>query len=171
MILIENIIGNVITNPELKSIYESMKKEGKVENISIGRLESERVRIRRVSDRGTDIALTLPKGSHLHNGDIISQTQNNMIIVQIMPENVAVINLHKNIPTDHLTKVALIIGHTIGNLHRPLRIEGERAIFPILSSSEIELFKKLLSSVSNDIDISIDKIVFEANLGSDAHEH
>ena len=74
MILIEKIIGNVVADLELKSVYESLKKDDKVENISIGRLESERVRMRKVSDKGTDIALTLPQGSHLHDGDVVSRT-------------------------------------------------------------------------------------------------
>ena len=171
MILIEKIIGNVVADLELKSVYESMKKDDKVENISIGRLESERVRMRKVSDKGTDIALTLPQGSHLHDGDVVSHTQNSMIIIRIEPENVAVVNLRKNIPPDHLFKVALTIGHTIGNLHRPLRIEEDRAIFPIQTLSEVELFKKLLSPIRDHIDIKIDNVVFEANLGSDVHEH
>ena len=97
--------------------------------------------------------------------------QNSMIIIRIEPENVAVVNLRKNIPPDHLFKVALTIGHTIGNLHRPLRIEEDRAIFPIQTLSEVELFKKLLSPIRDHIDIKIDNVVFEANLGSDVHEH
>jgi urease accessory protein len=171
MILIEKILGNVIANSELKSIYEKMKKEGKVETISIGRLESERVRMRKMSDKGTDIALTLPQGSHLHDGDVVSQNQNSMIVVRQAPENVAVVSLRANIPIDHLFQVALTIGHTIGNLHRPLRIDKNSAIFPIQTSSEVELFKKLLSTLRDQIDIKTENVVFEANLGSDVHEH
>ena len=39
-----------------------------------------------------------------------------------------------------LINVAIKIGHTIGNLHRPLKIEKNEIIFPIQTLDEIDLF-------------------------------
>ena len=171
MILIEKISGNVKSDIDLKLAYQNMNNHGKVEKISVGRVESERVRMRKVSDKGTDLALTLPQGSRLRDGDVVLHTQDRMIIVCIAPENVAIVEFFNNIQTDHLLQVGLTIGHAIGNLHRPLRIEENKVIFPIHSLSELELFKRLLSSVRDHIDIKSDNMIFEANLGPNIYEH
>ena len=47
-----------------------MNNHGKVEKISVGRVESERVRMRKVSDKGTDLALTLPQEYRLQDENI-----------------------------------------------------------------------------------------------------
>ena len=65
MILIEKISCNVKSDIDLKLVYQNMNNHGKVEKISVGRVESERVRMRKVSDKGTDLALTLPQGISL----------------------------------------------------------------------------------------------------------
>ena len=171
MILIEKISGNVKSDIDLKLAYQNMNNHGKVEKISVGRVESERVRMRKVSDKGTDLALTLPQGSRLRDGDVVLHTQDRMIIVCIAPENVAIVEFFNNIQTDHLLKVGLTIGHAIGNLHRPLRIEEDRAIFPIQSLNELELFKRLFYSIRDHIDIKSDNMIFEANLGPNIYEH
>ena len=88
-----------------------------------------------------------------------------MIIVCIAPENVAIVEFFNNIQTDYLLKIGLTIGHAIGNLHRPLRIEENKVIFPIQSLSELELFKRLLSSVRDHIDIKSDNMIFELTWG------
>lgn len=171
MILIEKISGNVKSDIDLKLAYQNMNNHGKVEKISVGRVESERVRMRKVSDKGTDLALTLPQGSRLRDGDVVLHTQDRMIIVCIAPENVAIVEFFNIIQTDHLLKVGLTIGHAIGNLHRPLRIEEDRAIFPIQSLNELELFKRLFYSIRDHIDIKSDNMIFEANLGPNIYEH
>ena len=57
-----------------------MSKTGLVEKIEITRLESDRVRIRKISDKGTDLALTLIPGSHINNGDVVMLTEEKMVI-------------------------------------------------------------------------------------------
>jgi urease accessory protein len=152
--------------------FEQMCARAACETIKINRLESERVRMRKTSDKGTDIALTLPQGSHLRHGDVIMLTEDKMVIVEIEAENVAIVEIKDNIRDgDDIIKVPVIIGHTIGNLHRPLKLEQNRIYFPIQIDSEIDMFKKLFASVNEHIEINKTKMVFEPDEGMSMHEH
>lgn len=147
-----------------------LKKEA-VEKIEITRLESERSRLRKMSDKGTDLALTLTPGTHVGDGDVLLLTEERMIIAKRASENVAMISLRGNISADHLFETAIKIGHTIGNMHRPIKFENGKIYFPIQAESEVELFQKLLFSLRDHLDIKSENIVFEPEPGYNVHEH
>ena len=63
-------------------------------------------------------------------------------MVEITPEKVAVVSF-KSITNDHLFETAVRIGHTIGNLHRPIRLEDNKIFIPIQADSELDLLKRL----------------------------
>jgi urease accessory protein len=171
VITINSVIGNIKRDNNLAQKYDKMCIRAACETIKINRLESERVRMRKTSDKGTDIALTLPQGTHLKHGDVIMLTEDKMVIVEIEPENVAIVEVKDNIHDDDIIKVPLIIGHTIGNLHRPIKFEEDRIYFPIQVDSEIDMFKKLFDSVKEHIEIKKTTMVFEPDEGMSTHEH
>jgi urease accessory protein len=171
LITISSVIGNIKKDSSLRQKYDEMCRRDTCETIKISRLESERVRMRKTSDKGTDIALTLPQGTHLKHGDVIMLTENNMIIIEIEAENVAMVAIKSNLHRDDIIKLPVIIGHTIGNLHRPIKIEENKIYFPIQADSEIDIFRKLLGSVNEHIEINKTKIVFEPDEGMNIHEH
>ena len=171
MIHIYKIIGNIHSDSDLKNKYQEMIKTGLVEKIEINRLESDRARIRKISDKGTDLALTLIPGYHINNGDVVMLTEEKMVIANRTPENVAIISLKSIMSQDQLFETATKIGHTIGNMHRPIKIVGDKIYFPIQSQSEIELFQTLLSNLINNIVIKSENIIFEPESGYDIHGH
>jgi urease accessory protein len=171
MIHIYNIIGNVNSDPHLKDKYQDMLKSDQAEKVEITRLESGRSRIRKVSDKGTDLALTLIPGTHINDGDVVLLTEGKMVIAKRVSENVAIISLKDNISADKLFETAIKLGHTIGNMHRPIKIANGKIYFPIQSQSEIELFQKLLFNLRDDIEIQSENIIFEAEPGYDIHGH
>jgi urease accessory protein len=173
LITIKSVIGNIKKDTNLGQKYDEMcrRAASACETIKISRLESERVRMRKTSDKGTDIALTLPQGTHLKHGDVLMLTENKMIIVEIEPENVAMLEIKGNLYGDDIIKLPATVGHTIGNLHRPIKIEENKIYFPIQADSEIDMFRKLLGSVNEHIEINKTKIVFEPDEGMNIHEH
>lgn len=171
MIHIYKIIGNIHSDSDLKNKYHEMIKTGLVEKIEINRLESDRARIRKISDKGTDLALTLIPGYHINNGDVVMLTEEKMVIANRTPENVAMISLKGIVSEDQLFETAIKIGHTIGNMHRPIKIVGSKIYFPIQSQSEVGLFQTLLSNLINNIVIKSENIIFEPEAGYDVHEH
>ena len=194
MLTITTIIGNIKKDPQLHQKYEESVKKNTVENVVIQRSETEKVRMRKVSDKETDIGFILPSRTHLKDGDVVFLDDTKMIIIKLSPELVAVLNiknhLHNNHDHDHehkhdhdhehkhelanydeLTNVAIKVGHTIGNLHRPLKIENRDIIFPIQSPDEINLFLRLLSDLKDYIEIRSEQLIFEPDQGFDIHAH
>ena len=171
MIHINKILGNIHSDSYLQEKYQHMKKKYKVEKIELNRLEADRIRIRKVSDKGTDLALTLNPGSHIHDGDVILVAEETMVIAKRESENVAIISLNNDISAEQILDMAIKLGHIIGNMHRPIRVINNKVYFPIQSDSEIELFKRLFYNLGQDIDIKTENIVFEPDLGYDIHGH
>jgi urease accessory protein len=136
-------------------------------------MEAERVRMRKRSSKGTDIALTMAPGTKLRHGDILMVANDKMIIIELEPENLAVIQVKDNIHehNDYAIQVPVTIGHAIGNLHRPIKLEGRKIYFPIQTDSEIEMFKKIFGRVLDHLEITQAKMVFEPEEGMDVHEH
>jgi len=170
MIHTDKIIGNINSDSHLNDKYQAMLRSNHVERIEITRLEAERSRLRKISDRGTNLALTLIPGSHINDGDIVLLTEERMVIAKRVPESVAIISL-RNIATDQLFDIAIKLGHTIGNMHRPIKTTNGKIYFPIQSESEIELFQKLFSRLKDHIDIKNENIIFDADVGYDIHGH
>jgi len=208
MLTITTIIGNIKKDPQLHQKYEESVKKDTIENVVIQRSETEKVRMRKVSDKETDIGFILPSRTHLKDGDVVFLDDTKMIVIKLSPELVAILNiknhLHNNHDHDHkhehdhdhkhehdhdhkhehdhdhkheqtndneLTNVAIKIGHTIGNLHRPLKIENRDIIFPIQSPDEINLFLRLLSDLKDYIEIRSEQLIFEPDQGFDIHAH
>ena len=172
MITISSVIGNLYHDSALINRYEEMSSKSLTESIRISRMEAQRVRMRKRSSKGTDVALTLPTGTKLSHGDVIMLSNDKMITIELEPENVVVVQVKDNIPEDHLVGVPARIGHAIGNLHRPIKLDGRNIYFPIQSDQEIEMFKKMFRSLLDHVEISHTKTVFEPEEGmTDIHEH
>ena len=161
LIICDSIIGNIAK--ELKGRYEEMLAKDAVERIVISRDETERLRMRKSTDKGTDIALTMSAGTRLRHGDVVSLAEK-MVIINIEPEKVAVVRL-KNAGL----KTAVLIGHALGSLHRPVSVVGDRIILPIQSDGEIETLRRQLDPSASRVEITQELIVFEPEAGT--HEH
>lgn len=171
MITINSVLGNFNKDLGLQEEHKQMSKMNLCETIRIHRSESQRVRMRKTSDKGTDIALTLPQGTQLRHNDVVMLTQDKMIVVEIEPENVALVLIKENIGDIDSLEIPVRIGHTIGNLHRPIRIDGRKIYFPVQADTEIEMFRRLLDPVIDHIEISKIQMVFEPEEGMHMHEH
>ena len=171
MITLDSVLGNIYKDPSLKKKYDEMMSRSLCESIKISRMESQRVRMRKTSNNGTDIALIMAPGSKLRHGDILLLTAEQMIVLELQPENVISLEIKENLHGHDIIEIPARIGHAIGNLHRPLKLEGRKIFFPIQAESEVEMFKKIFSSLEDHLEISSTKMVFEPDEGMDIHEH
>jgi len=171
MISINSVVGNIHNDYDLAQKYNQMTAKQLSEIIRISRSEAQRVRMRKTSDKGSDVAIILPQSAHIKHGDVLLLNNDRIIIVEIQPEKVAVISVENNMASEHLFEMAVKVGHTIGNLHRPIKLEGNKIILPIQADSELDLLKKVLGSINHHIDIRSTTMVFEPEEGADVHEH
>jgi urease accessory protein len=171
MITINSIIGNMYHDENLRKQYQDMSSQSLCESIRINRIEAQRVRMRKTSSKGTDIALIMTPGTKLRHGDVLLVANDKMVIMELEPENLAVIQVKDNIPEHDAVQVPVTIGHAIGNLHRPIKLEGRKIYFPIQTDSEIEMFKKIFGRLLDHLEITQARMVFEPEEETDVHEH
>ena len=159
MLEISSPIGNIFLNEEFGDLknYEKLK---------ISRMELEKRILRRKTDNGTDVGLNLDPGVKLHHGDVI-KNGDSIIVIEQQPEKIISIKLGAK----NNTSMLVILGHIIGNRHRPISIQNDEILFPIQADSEIEVFTKLFQNIINHIEMSIEERVFSPSTGADVHEH
>jgi urease accessory protein len=175
MLTIDHIVGNIYNDDKLRVTRRDFALKQQDETFLITRTESQRQRMRKVSNKGTDIALNFQSGNqHLRHGDVLLLNDNQIVVVEIEPENVLQVEILKETLTDSpesLIQIPVQIGHTIGNLHRPIMLDGSRIYFPIQAESEIEMFGKLFHPFHHHLEIQSKKIVFQPSETMNVHEH
>ena len=165
MLIVNTILGNIYKDDQLAKKIEDSKERGKFRRLLLSRIEMEKTRLRKKTDDGFDIGFVLEPGTKLQHGDIISESDETILIEQL-PEKILVVKFKEN-----RKDLFLLVGHIIGNRHRPISIRNETISFPIHDDSEMELFERLFHEVIHEIDLSIDEQCFIPHTSMDVHEH
>ena len=170
---VSNIVGNIYREKKLMSKYLSLRSVGRTEVLKLSRFEAERIRLRRKTDRGTDLAILTSQDTKVSHGDVLIATNKRFIIVQQEPEPVMTIRLRTIKPLSKTISVSTFIGHVIGNLHRPISMDykGRHIVFPLQSDLEFNLFERLFSKVLDYVDLKVEHEVFLPDHGANTHEH
>jgi urease accessory protein len=165
VLVIVSVNGNIFSDKRMSEKYRRAKASGKCEFLFVSRMEMERLRLRRRTDKGTDIGLVLDPGNRLNHGDVLTAKER-FIVVEQKAEWVVSISLRK-IEAKKMVSIAAIIGHTIGNRHKPIAIDNGTISFPAQSEEEVDTFRKLLPS---DIELKMTEQVFTPVVEAHVHE-
>jgi len=165
MLIVNTVLGNIYKDDQLAKKIEDSKEQGKFRRLLLSRIEMEKSRLRKKTDDGFDIGFILEPGTKLQHGDVISESDETILIEQL-PEKILVVKFKEN-----RKDLFLLVGHIIGNRHRPISIRNETISFPIHDDSEMELFERLFHEVIHEIDLSIDEQCFIPHTSMDVHEH
>ena len=168
MLLVNSVFGNVYKDFQLKEKIDHAEKQGELKQLFLSRTEMEKSHQRKNTEDGMEIGLSLKAGTTLHNGDVLSNGTE-LILVKQLPEKV----LHAKAKSDNeSSSVYVQLGHIIGNRHRPISISNDGSIlFPIHDDSEVELFTKLFHEIIDHVTLTIQEQIFVANQGMNVHEH
>ena len=165
MLIVNTVLGNIYKDDQLAKKIEDSKEQGKFRRLLLSRIEMEKTRLRKKTDDGFDIGFVLEPGTKLQHGDVISESDETILIEQL-PEKILVVKFKEN-----RQDLFLLVGHIIGNRHRPISIRNETISFPIHDDSEMELFERLFHEIIHEIDLSIDEQCFIPHTSMDVHEH
>ena len=165
MLIVNTVLGNIYKDDQLAKKIEDSKEQGKFRRLSLSRIEMEKTRLRKKTDDGFDIGFVLDPGTKLQHGDVISESDE-IILIEQLPEKILIVKFKEN-----RKDLLLLVGHIIGNRHRPISIRNETISFPIHDDSEMELFERLFHEVIHEIDLSIDEQCFIPHTSMDVHEH
>jgi len=157
MLNINSILGNIFKDTSLEC--------ANLEKLIISRIDLEKRILRKKTNSGTDIGINLNSSTKLQHGDIIGNDKTKIIVEQ-MPEKVISVKLKEN---DE--KIAILLGHIIGNRHRPIAIKDKMILFPIQEDSELDIFERLLKEIIEHIELKIKEEIFLPHTSADVHEH
>ena len=157
MLNINSILGNIFKDTNLEC--------ANLEKLIISRIDLEKRILRKKTNLGTDIGINLNSSTKLQHGDIIGNDKTKIIVEQ-MPEKVISVKLKEN---DE--KIAILLGHIIGNRHRPIAIKDKMILFPIQEDSELDIFERLLKEIIEHIELKIKEEIFLPHTSADVHEH
>lgn len=171
MITVNQSLGNINKNSNLRKKYEEMLKNNLCEKVVITRMEAEKLRMRKSTDKKTDVAFMFERNPNLRNDDVIFMDDKKMILLTLESESVAIITFKSYEDKESIFPLSVKIGHSLGNLHRPIKVTKNQVIFPIQAETELEMLKKMFSSFNKLIEIRSDTMIFEPDEGSTIHEH
>lgn len=155
-----SVIGNIFTEKGSQIL------KGKTfEKLQMSRHDLEKNRIRRTTDRGTDVAIVLERGSKLQHGDILSHGEN-FVVIEQAPEKVLTVKT-----SEDSFELLVLLGHIIGNRHRPISLEGGVVTFPIQAESELDVFEGLFAPIIKKLEMRIEEKIYRPDKRMNVHEH
>jgi urease accessory protein len=170
VIAISSVIGNIFQDKELADKFEKLQKTMTCEVLKFSRSELDKTRFRKQTDKGTDIGCILDSEHKLHNGDVMYSNPEKFIVIEQIPEKVISIKIKKIKANSE--EILVKLGHIIGNRHRPIQIDKNgQIIFPILSDSELDTFKKLFSEIIDNLEMTVGQQIFEPKNGLNVPDH
>jgi urease accessory protein len=164
LLKVDRIIGNVFENPSLAKEFESNRNNENYKTVHILRHDLEKTRLKQKTSDGTEIAININNGKKMAHGDIL-YANDVKILIQQVPEQTITVRLDNLEP-----KSLVLIGHIIGNLHRPVSLEGDSILFPIHDVAEVDLFRRLFHDMEK-IDLVVEDKIFQPHKSMNVHEH
>ena len=155
-----SIVGNIFTENGSQIL-----KEKAFEKLQISRNDLEKNRLRRTTDKGTDISIILERGSKLQHGDILNHGESFIVIYQTSEKVITVKTKEDSF------ELLVLLGHIIGNRHRPISLENRSVTFPIQAESELEIFERLFAPIIGKIEMNIEEKIYIPDQRMNVHEH
>ena len=140
MILVESTLGN-LRDPR----WQKEALTGVVDMLVLEQWEAPKNRLRKASEGGVELAISLPRSQHLHDGDVLFHDEDRGIIIaaSIALKDVLVIELQEleTLPPQEIVRTCFELGHALGNQHWPAVIKGTTVYVPL------SVDRKVMSSV------------------------
>ena len=148
MIVVEEVLGNLGKDARLSALHRQWEAAGGTETVELTTLEAQKGRLRTVTDKGTPLGMSLGRGTALRDGDVLylNESEDRMIVARLKPEEMLVITV-KPAAAAELLRVAVYLGHVLGNQHWPVKIEGMSVYVPV------SVDKKVMETVLQTYDL------------------
>lgn len=130
MHLVEAIVGNA-NEPEWIRRLNGFA----IDLLALDQWEAQKNRLRKFTENGLEVALSLDRQQQLRDGDILvwSESTRSAVIARIQLQDVLVIRLDPILAGDHetLARTCFELGHALGNQHWPAVVKGTTVYVPL----------------------------------------
>lgn len=142
MIVIESVLGN-INDPE----WIERLSGAHVDAVSVEQWEAQKSRFRKTTAKGTELAISLERGTYIRDGDVLHcDTQAATVVVaRINLREVMIVYLDglTRLAPDVAMRICVELGHAFGNQHWPALAKGNLVYVPLTVD------RKVMASVMN----------------------
>lgn len=130
MIIIDKTLGN-LSDP----LWQERARNGQLDTLVLEQWEAPKSRLRKASSGGLELAISLPRSEHLHDGDVLyfDEVKGHIVVAKVPLKDVLVIELdgiEQQQPVDIL-RICFELGHGLGNQHWPAVIKGTTIYVPL----------------------------------------
>lgn len=130
MILVEGTLGN-LRDP----LWRERAASGALDLLVLEQWEAPKSRLRKASEGGVELAVSLPRSEQLHDGDVLhyDEATNTVIAARIALKDVLVIELEgvEKLSPPEILRTCFELGHGLGNQHWPAVIKGTTVYVPL----------------------------------------
>jgi urease accessory protein len=140
MLKLEAILG-LATEADIAETLHHLEHHGQVEYLMLSEADTQRHRLRALTDRGTECAIALPRHQHLSNGAVLLLEEDRAVVVRMLETQWLVLQ-----PRD--AEAALELGYFAGNMHWKVDFEGER--LRVAVQGAVETYLERLAHLMRD---------------------
>lgn len=130
MQLVESVFGNV-NDPAWKARLEGAR----IDHLQLDQWEAQKNRLRKNTERGVELALSLDRNQHLRDGDILAwdETTHTAVVARIQLKDVMVIRLTELLQhsPEEILRTCVELGHALGNQHWPAVVKENQVFVPL----------------------------------------
>ena len=130
MILVEKILGHIRDGQ-----WQDHAQRGLVDHLVLEQWEAPKNRLRKASEGGAELAISLPRSDHLHDGDVLyhDPATGRIVVAQIALKEVMVIEMQDldGLSAAEILQISFDLGHGLGNQHWPAIIKGTTIYVPL----------------------------------------
>ena len=130
MILVETTLGNL-----RDTVWQERSRNAKVDHLTLEQWEAPKNRLRKESEGGVELAISLPRSQHLHDGDVLhfDEAAGIIVVARVALKDVLVIELEgiEKLSPAEIVRTCFELGHGLGNQHWPAVIKGSTVYVPL----------------------------------------
>ena len=116
-------------------------ESARVDVLRLDQAEAQKSRLRKATDGGVEVAISLDRGTQLHDGDILAwdEARRAAIVARIDLADVLVIDLSAlaDGPSEASMAGCVALGHALGNQHWAAVVKGTRVYVPLTVAREV----------------------------------
>jgi urease accessory protein len=130
MLLIESVLGNV-RDPQWQARIDGAA----IDRLRLDQWEAQKNRLRKATEGGLELALSLDRHVYLHDGDILlfDESSNRVVLAALDLADVMVVDLSElaEQAPEAIISIAVELGHALGNQHWPAVVKGTKVFVPL----------------------------------------
>lgn len=130
MIIVHNILGNAADEE-----WQGRLAGAAIDVLALDQWEAQKSRLRKRTTGAVELALSLDRTHHLHDGDVLvwDEAERRAIVARIALNDVMIVDLGalKGEALDVVVRTVFELGHALGNQHWPAIVKGDRVYVPL----------------------------------------